>query len=332
MSSTTRLPTLVVSLDADRESRSIIASTIGGKAHVIYLSEMPQEARGAALSEATMLLARQTATELQPNEPALLARTRLIQFVTAGVDYVPLSQLPASIPIACNGGAFAEPMAEHALMMTLAALKRLPVEHAKVASGTFDQHRPNRMLAGSVCGILGLGGFGTASARVMRSLGVRVHAVNRSGITDQPIDWIGSMADLDRLLPACDILIVALPLTPATLGLIGKRQLNSMKPDAIIVNLARGEIIDEAALFEHLQSTPTFTACIDAWWIEPIRHGRFRMDHPFTSLPNVIASPHNSASVAGGRANGLRRALENILRVLDGSAPLHVVPVADHMK
>jgi len=84
-------------------------------------------------------------------------------------------------------------------------------------------------------------------------------------------------------------------------------------------------------LFAHLKSTPAFTACIDAWWIEPVRHGHFKMDHAFMSLPNVIASPHNSASVESWRGVALKRALDNLLRVLEGGSAQFIVPPADHM-
>ncbi len=326
------MPTLLVTLDAGTGGRSVIEATIGTAARIVYLSDIPVGERAKALSGATVLLARDTSKELQAGELASLSRARLIQFVTAGVDYIPLGDVPNSLPVACNGGAYSEPMAEHALAMTLAALKRLLVEHAKLAGGTFDQFRPNRMLAGSVCGILGFGGIGVATARVMRALGATVHAINRRGVTREPVDWIGTSADLDRLLNESDVLILSLPLTPATNGMIGRRELALMKKDAVLVNMARGEIIDEAALFAHLKETPEFTACIDAWWVEPVRHGHFHMGHDFMSLPNVIASPHNSASVARWRNVALRRAVENARTALEGGQTQHLVPPEDRMK
>ena len=325
-------PTLLVTHEAGTGIRSVIEATIGTAARVVYLSDIPADSRAVALADADIVMARDTSKELQPGEAALMRNARIIQFITAGVDYIPLADLPPDLPVACNGGAYAEPMAEHALAVTMAALKRLFVEHAKLAAGTFDQFRTNRMLAGSVCGILGFGGIGVATARVMRALGAKVHAINRRGATSEFVDWIGTNTDIDQLLAASDILILSVPLTPATNGLIGQRELALMKKDAVLVNLARGEIVDEAALFAHLKETPEFTACIDAWWVEPVRHGHFRMDHDFMSLPNVIASPHNSASVARWRNVALRRAVENVCRVLKGEQPHHLVPPEDRMK
>ena len=252
--------------------------------------------------------------------------------MTAGIDYVPLASLPAGLPIATNGGAFAEPMAEHALTMALAAAKRLLVEHSAVARGEFHQFVPNRMLSGSVCAILGFGGIGVATARLMRGIGMRVHGINRSGAPNALLDWVGTPDQLDTMLALADVLVISTPLTKATLGLIGARELGLMKADAILINLARGEIVDEAALFTHLKANPGFTACIDAWWVEPIRHGEFRMDHPFTTLPNVIASPHNSASVHGYRASVLRRAAENCRRAIVGEPIQHLLRDEDRFR
>jgi phosphoglycerate dehydrogenase-like enzyme len=322
---------VVVVYDLDAGSRRVLAEALNGAAEAIYLPDLDDTGRAEALRNADAVLAR-TTRELRQGEIALLRDIRLLQFINAGIDFVPLADLPPGVQVATNGGAYAEPMAEHALAMALAAAKRLLPEHAALSRGEFNQFARNRMLAGGVCGILGFGGIGVAMARLARGIGMKVHAINRRGRSEEPTDWIGTPDQLDMLLAASDLLVIATPLTPATLGLIGAQQLARMKQDAIVVNLARGEIIDERALYDHLVANPRFTACIDAWWIEPVRHGEFRMDQPFLSLPNVIGSPHNSAAaISGTGAVGLRRAIANIRRALAGEAPLYLVPPEDRM-
>jgi phosphoglycerate dehydrogenase-like enzyme len=319
-------PFIAVTFAAEPARRAVIsAAAAKGGAEIAWLPDLDPEARRAALAAAGAVIARHT-SEFAPGELPLIKGVRLLQFTTAGVDYIPLRDVPAGVPIASNRGSFNEPMAEHAVAMALAAAKRLLVEHANLKHGAFNQFVENRMLAGGVAGIFGFGGIGQAAGRKFAALGMRIHALNRSGRTGAPVEWIGDRSQLETMLAASDVLVITAPLTQATRGAIGERQLARMKEDAILVNLARGEIVDQAALFRHLQTHPRFTACLDAWWVEPIRHGAFRLDYPFLDLPNVIGSPHNSAHVPGNYVLVLEAAVANCLRAIAGEPPQRIVP------
>jgi phosphoglycerate dehydrogenase-like enzyme len=235
------------------------------------------------------------------------------------------------LPVAANKGGGAEPMSEHIVALALAAAKRLFIEHANLKSGEFNQGSANRMLRGGVCGILGFGNVGVATARLMRAFGMKIHAINRRGASDEPTDWIATTELLDEMLRVADVLVISVALTTATEGLIGARELGLMKENAILINVARGEIIDEGALYTHLVSHPHFFAGIDAWWVEPVRHGHFAMGHPFLDLPNVIGSPHNSAGGGAWRDEYLRRAVQNCRRAILGEAPWNLIGPDERM-
>jgi phosphoglycerate dehydrogenase-like enzyme len=316
---------LIVTFAVSDRTRAVIADALGAVAPVVYLSDIATEDRAAALRGAGAVLANDTSAELSADERRMIGDARLLQFTAAGIDWVPLIDLPPQLPVAGNGGASAEPMAEHVVALALAASKRLFAEHANLKRGEFNQRSPNKMLLGGVCGILGFGGVGVATARLMRGLGMKIHAINRRGVSDEPVDWIGTPERLGEMLAAADVLVVCLALTRATEGMIGARELGLMKDDAILINVARGEIIDEAALYAHLVAHPRFCAGIDAWWVEPVRHRRFAMNHPFLDLPNVIGSPHNSAGGGVWRDVSLRRAVDNCRRALLGETPLHLI-------
>ena len=308
----------------------MIGARLDGVAKVTYLSET-EGRRGEALASADAFLAWVLGAELGPDELAQLGSGSLIQLMSAGVDRVPFEQIPDGVAVASNAGAYAEPMAEHVLALALALAKRLPQEHAALARGVFDQETPTRSIRGSLVGILGFGGIGQASARLFQGLGARVHAIARSGRTDAAVERIGTMEDLDALLGEADIVVVSLPLTRATDGLIARRELSLMKPDAILVNVARAAIIDEDALYEHLESNPSFSAGIDAWWQEPRGQGAFATRRPFLELPNVIGSPHNSAMVAGSLTESAARASDNVARHLRGEPVRNLVDRSDYV-
>ncbi len=309
---------IVITYRIAEENRALLRELIGVKARLSYLTDMPPGLRQQTLIDAEVLMSWNPPRELGPSELGLLENVRLIQLLSAGADSVPYAALRDSIIVASNVGAYAEPMAEHVLAMALALTKNLLPQHQRLAKGEFDQKTLNRMLRGSVCGILGFGGIGKATARLLRACGVRIHAVNRSGRTDEPVEFVGTLRDLEQVLSASNIVVISLPLMKATRGLIGKRELGWMKPDAVLINVARGEIVNEGALYEHMTTHPVFKAGMDVWWVEPFTHGQFNTNYPFFLLPNVLGSPHNSALVPGITEEATRRAAKNVKRFLDG--------------
>jgi glycerate dehydrogenase len=242
-----------------------------------------------------------------------------MQLISAGADHIPYHKIPGHITIASNTGAYAKPIAEHVLAMSLTSAKRLREEHHNMKKGEFNQYNhPNMALYNSTVGILGFGGIGKTAARLFRAFGARIFAMNTSGKSSEPTDFVGTMDDLKMILKSSDIVVLSLPLNNHTRGLIGKEQLNWMKPDGILVNVARGEIINQKELYEHLKQYPSFKAGLESWWVEPVRHGRFELDYPFLELPNVLASPHNSAVVPGIMEHGVDEAAKNIQKYLHG--------------
>jgi phosphoglycerate dehydrogenase-like enzyme len=310
-------PSVVITYTASPEQKNQLQDRLGELATLTFLKEVEPGERKQSLAEADAVLSWNFGRELPKEEYSDLRPGTLIQLVSAGADHMPFNDLPAQVTIASNPGAYAVPMAEHVMAMTLALAKRLLIENQKLQRGEFDQFTPNRQLHGMTAGILGFGGIGRATARLMRGFGMRIIAINQSGASSEPADFLGTLDDLEQVLRESDVVLISLPLTRATRGLIGSQQLSWMKPDAILVNVARGAIIDEEALYHHVESHPDFGVGIDAWWTEPFRHGRFQMEYPFLDLPNVLGSPHNSGIVPHISESAARNAAENVRRFLE---------------
>ncbi len=322
---------IVVTFNAPPEEKALFQQILGSEASLTFLNEIPLAQREQVLERAHILLAWNFPREIHPQDYPHLQRVRFIQLLSAGADHMPFADLPSHLLVASNPGAYAVPMAEHVLAMTLALAKRLLVEHQKLKQGEFDQFTPNRSLAGMTAGILGIGGIGRATARLMRAFGMRIYAINTTGTSPEPTDFLGTLHDLEQVLRQSDVVVISLPLTKATRRLIGKQQLAWMKPDAILVNVARGAIIDEEALYTHVKSHPTFLVGIDAWWTEPFLHGTFRMEYPFLDLPNVLGSPHNSAVVSHALVDAARQAAENVKHFLRGEKVTGIARREDYL-
>src|SRR5581483_6502850 len=151
--------------------------------------------------------------------------------------------------------------------LILALAKNLVVQYEKLKDLEWDQRTVNREIRNMTAAIVGYGGIGRAVADLLQPMGVRIIAVNRTGHAEDGVE-AASLDDLQRVLGASDIVVLTLPLTKRTEGLIGSRELGWMKPDAILINVARGKLIDEEALYLRAQENPNFLVGLDVWWDE----------------------------------------------------------------
>jgi phosphoglycerate dehydrogenase-like enzyme len=315
---------IVVTFKVDDQQKKLIRSSINN-AEIIFLKDYDDNRYLNILKDANALLAWNPSRELKSLRLNSLTNVKFMQLLSAGYDHIDFSMFPVSCKIASNNGAYAEPMAEHILAMVLSLAKKLFINHNKLSKGKFNQQEANISIKNSIIGILGYGGIGKAAAKLFRPFGSKIYTINSSGKTNETTDFIGTLNDLNFILERSDVVIISLPLTAETKNLIKKKELELMRPDAILINVARGQIINEADLYNHLKNHPGFYAGIDAWWVEPFTEGEFKLNYPYFELPNILGSPHNSALVTGSLMEGLKSAVENIILYLNDQKPKHIV-------
>jgi phosphoglycerate dehydrogenase-like enzyme len=264
-------------------------------------------------------------------DPSEAKNLRLFQTVSAGVDQFDMSVIPRGVIICSNVGGLAEPMAESVFAFILAFAKNLPSLQEDLRRGDFPRWtKPGMSLKGETLGVIGAGGIGRATARLAKAFGMRVLGIASRARSIENFDFVGTLDDLDYLLRESDVVVVSIPRKLRTRGLINREKLNEMKRNAILVNVARGPIIVEKDLYEHLKENPEFRAGIDVWWKYPKKGEKFQPDYPFTSLNNVLVMPHSSWSVPGINQEVIGSALENVLRFLAGDELKGVVDRSDY--
>ena len=317
---------ILVTYNTTAEEKEFLTKFFPDETNIDYLQEYPDKERGILFQSADILLSWNPKSEGLNSPNISYKNIKFIQLLSAGYDHIDLSLLPTNIKVAANQGAYSEPMAEHILAMLLSCAKRLNKYQNLMREGIFKQLESFTLpIKGSTIGILGFGGIGKATARLLKPFNAKIIAINSTGKTDEDIQAIFTLDYLDEFLEQVDFLIITIPLNEQTNELIGKRELELMKPNAVLVNVARGAIIKEKDLYEHLQANPEFYAAIDAWWIEPFGQGEFRLNYPFLDLPNVVGSPHNSSMVPNALIDGLQHACENIMRYIENEEPIGLI-------
>jgi D-3-phosphoglycerate dehydrogenase len=211
--------------------------------------------------------------------------------------------------------------AEHTMALMLALLRHVPAADASVRKGEWERARyTGRELRGKTLGIIGMGKIGRAVARRAASFEMRVIASDPYLTEDQVAEAQARLVGLPELLHRSDVISVHTPLTAQTRGLLGRAQLEATKRGAFVLNVARGGIVDEAALAEGLASGHLRGAAVDVYSTEPMA-----ADNPLRSAPNVVLTPHLGASTAEAQDRvGLEMA-EQVLMALSGVTPPYAV-------
>jgi phosphoglycerate dehydrogenase-like enzyme len=258
-------------------------------------------------------------------------RLRLFHAPAAGTDAVDLAFLPATAAL-CNCFGHEAAIAEY--VMTALLLRHVPLAAAdadlRAQRWTYWAGRPTALrteLGSQTIGLLGFGHIAQAIAARAKAFGMRVHVANRSPVANPLVDQYFSLDDVPAFMGSADAVVVSLPLTPQTQGLVGQAALAAMRPDAVILNVGRGPVIDEQALFDALATRQIGGAIVDTWYQYPTpaqaECAPSQLD--FSSLPNLVMTPHMSGWTSGTVRRRQATLADNIARLADGRALLNVV-------
>jgi len=279
--------------------------------------EVITDALRAALARADVIFA----FVVPRNLFALAPRVRWVATPATGIDHMRgTGVLESDIFLTNAGGHFAPVIAEHVFAGILHFAKRLQI---------FEQHRRERLwkmvrvesLAGRTLGVVGVGAIGTAVAKLAHAFGMQVIGVGRGDPTGRQVPHVDRLlprAELHTLLAAADYVVLAVAETPETRHLIGAAELAAMPPHAVLVNVARGTVIDEPALIAALRDGRIAGAALDVFAHEPLP-----ADSPLWDMPNVVFTPHVAATTDDYLRQAIAQFTDNARRFLHGEPLLH---------
>ncbi|HVB05521.1 MAG TPA: D-glycerate dehydrogenase [Acidimicrobiales bacterium] len=250
---------------------------------------------------------------------ALAPRLRVVSNMAVGVDNLDLAALTGrGIPAGHTPGVLTEATADVAFALLLAVARRVVEARDALLAGEWTTWRPSGFLglelSGATLGIVGLGRIGEAVARRARGFGMHVLACSRTHREAEGVSFV----DLDELLCSSDVVSLHVALSEETHHLIGAAELSRMRRGALLVNTARGPVVDQRALFEALASGHLGGAGLDVFEVEPVP-----LDEPLLGLPNCVAIPHLGSATEKSRAAMADLAVDNLLAGLRGEPLPH---------
>jgi len=312
----------------DAALKSLIESVFAGLSFtVVDAHKMPEDEIVAKVADADIILGDYTgSTPITRRIIQAAKNLKLIQQPSVGYNQIDVAACTEfRIPLANTPGANDIGVAEHTIMLALSCLKYLPFYNAKTHAGewlfTHAQRTGVFEVNGKTYGLLGMGRTARAVAERLVPFGVKLlyYDIVRLSAEDEK-KYQASYATMEEILKTADVVSIHLPLMEATTKIINAEKLALMKPTAVLINVGRGALVDEAALADALRAKKIAMAAVDVFVEEPPPK-----DHPLFGLENVILTPHLAGSTreSGGRIIGM--ALDNLVRVLKNEKPLWVL-------
>lgn len=311
---------IVAVLDAmPTRSRAVISDVFGVDFDVVFVTEDSDDAKRVAATGATVLLTMWGAVDAATVEAARGAR--LIQKLGVGTDKIDVpAATAAGMTVLKAAGINADAVAELTILLTLAVGRALPKAMAAARAGVLAKEElraESYQLLGKTVGLLGLGHIGQAVARRFAGFGVEIvyHDVNRAG-PDAERDCAVRYVTKDELVATADVISLHLPSTPDTEQIVDEAFLKAAKPGLILVNTARGSLVDERALAAAIASGHVLGAGLDVTAEEPLAPGS-----PLLDSDRVVLTPHVGGAVANNFPRVIARAHANARAILDGCEP-----------
>jgi phosphoglycerate dehydrogenase-like enzyme len=253
----------------------------------------------------------------------LAPRVQWVHSLSAGLESLLFPALAEStVPMTNGRGVFKESLGEFVVGSILHFAKDLRRMVRNQEAGRWEQFDVE-MVAGKTLGVIGYGEIGRAAAVRAHALGMKIHVIRRRpqlSDEDPIVEKSFSIAQRAEMMAGCDYLLLAAPLTAETRGLVGSAELKGMKPTAVIINVGRGPVVDEAALVAALTDGTIKGAALDVFDTEPLPEG-----HAFWGLSNVLISPHCADHTATWTDEAMQFFLENLKRYQSGQPLLNVV-------
>ncbi|MFN3891299.1 MAG: D-2-hydroxyacid dehydrogenase [Beijerinckiaceae bacterium] len=246
-----------------------------------------------------------------------------IQFSTAGVERAVKFGLPTGVPVCCAAGIKGRTVAEHTMALLLALYRQFRAMEAARTRHEWARSELNhstRTLEGETLVLVGFGHIGQEIARKAKAFDMHVITITRAGGTGPTVDEAYTRDKLHQILPRADAVVLATATDASSIRIIGAKELELMKPSSVLLNVGRGELVDEPVLIDALRANRISGAALDVTEIEPLPP-----DNPLWDLDNVIVSPHVSGTGKDGYARFKEIFHENYRRLREGEPLQYVV-------